>query len=86
MKLGWRGRLLSLVAVGAMLACAVGAALGEVAPRTGVRDIRIPSRQLLVVRPAVPELVAHLPLRGNANDASGGGNHGTVNGPTLTAD
>jgi len=86
MKLGWRCRLLSLVAVGAMLACAVGAALGDVAPRSRVRDIRIPRRQLLVVRPAAPELVAHLPLRGNANDASGGGNHGTVNGPTLTAD
>lgn len=31
-------------------------------------------------------LVAFFPFTGNANDASGHGNHGTVNGPTLTTD
>ncbi len=32
------------------------------------------------------DLVAHLPFNGNANDASGHGNHGTVHGAQLTAD
>jgi len=31
-------------------------------------------------------LVGWWPLDGNANDASGGGNNGSVNGPTLTTD
>ena len=31
-------------------------------------------------------LVAYYPFNGNANDASGNGNHGTVNGATLTTD
>jgi hypothetical protein len=31
-------------------------------------------------------LTAHYPFNGNANDASGNGNNGTVNGATLTAD
>ena len=31
-------------------------------------------------------LVAWYPFNGNANDESGNGNHGTVNGATLTAD
>ena len=31
-------------------------------------------------------LVAYYPFNGNANDASGNGNHGTVNGATLTPD
>ena len=31
-------------------------------------------------------LVAHYPFDGNANDASGNGNHGTVSGATLTED
>lgn len=31
-------------------------------------------------------LAAHYPFNGNANDASGNGNDGTVNGATLTAD
>jgi len=31
-------------------------------------------------------LVAYYPFNGNANDESGNGNHGTVNGATLTAD
>ena len=31
-------------------------------------------------------LVAHYPFNGNANDASGNGNNGTVNGATLTTD
>jgi hypothetical protein len=31
-------------------------------------------------------LVGYWPFCGNANDASGNGNNGTVNGPTLTAD
>ncbi len=31
-------------------------------------------------------LVAYYPFNGNANDASGNGNNGTVNGATLTAD
>ena len=31
-------------------------------------------------------LVAYYPFNGNANDASGNGNHGTVHGATLTAD
>ena len=31
-------------------------------------------------------LVAHYPFCGNANDESGNGNHGTVNGPVLTKD
>ncbi len=33
-----------------------------------------------------PELVAHYPFNGNANDESGNTNHGTVNGATLTTD
>lgn len=35
---------------------------------------------------ATPDLVAYYPFNGNANDESGNGNHGTVNGATLTAD
>jgi len=31
-------------------------------------------------------LVAYYPFNGNANDESGNGNHGTVNGATLSAD
>ena len=31
-------------------------------------------------------LVAHYPFNGNANDESGNGNDGTVNGATLTTD
>jgi len=31
-------------------------------------------------------LIAYYPFNGNANDASGNGNHGTVNGATLTSD
>lgn len=31
-------------------------------------------------------LVAHYPFNGNANDESGNGNHGTVNGAALTSD
>lgn len=31
-------------------------------------------------------LTAYYPFNGNANDASGNGNNGTVNGATLTAD
>ena len=31
-------------------------------------------------------LVAYYPFNGNANDESGNGNHGTVNGATLTSD
>src|SRR5215831_16029436 len=31
-------------------------------------------------------LVAYYPFSGNANDASGGGNNGIMNGATLTAD
>jgi hypothetical protein len=31
-------------------------------------------------------LVGYWPFNGNANDESGNGNHGTVNGPTLTVD
>jgi len=31
-------------------------------------------------------LVAYYPFNGNANDESGNGNNGTVNGATLTAD
>ncbi|TGO02513.1 hypothetical protein PN36_23830 [Candidatus Thiomargarita nelsonii] len=31
-------------------------------------------------------LVAYYPFDGNAQDASGNGNHGTVNGATLTED
>src|SRR5580693_6339652 len=31
-------------------------------------------------------LVAYYPFNGNANDASGNGNNGTVNGATLTPD
>ena len=31
-------------------------------------------------------LVAYYPFNGNANDESGNGNHGTVNGATLTED
>jgi len=33
-----------------------------------------------------PDLVAHYPFNGNANDESGNANHGTVNGATLTTD
>lgn len=31
-------------------------------------------------------LVAYYPFNGNANDESGNGHHGTVNGATLTSD
>ena len=31
-------------------------------------------------------LVAYYPFNGNANDESGNGNHGTVNGAILTSD
>ena len=34
----------------------------------------------------VDGLVAFYPFNGNANDESGNGNHGTVNGATLTSD
>jgi hypothetical protein len=34
----------------------------------------------------IGELMAYYPFNGNANDASGKGNHGTVNGATLTTD
>ena len=38
--------------------------------------------------PSIPTsgLVAYYPFNGNANDESGNGNHGTVNGATLTTD
>jgi hypothetical protein len=36
--------------------------------------------------PLDPSLVAWYPFNGNANDSSGHGNNGTVNGATLTAD
>jgi hypothetical protein len=36
--------------------------------------------------PVVPVPVAYYPFKGNANDESGNGNHGTVFGATLTAD
>jgi hypothetical protein len=35
---------------------------------------------------SVPGLVAYYPFTGNANDASGNGNHGTVFGATMTTD
>lgn len=34
----------------------------------------------------IPGLVAYYPFNGNAHDASGNGNNGTVNGATLTTD
>jgi uncharacterized protein YjdB len=41
-----------------------------------------------VTLPPIPTegLVAYFPFNGNANDASGNGNHGTVHGATLTTD
>ncbi|MDR1813996.1 MAG: C10 family peptidase [Tannerella sp.] len=43
---------------------------------------------IMVTLPAIPTngLVAYFPFNGNANDASGNGNHGTVHGATLTTD
>ena len=35
---------------------------------------------------AVPDFVAYYPFNGNADDESGGGNDGTVNGAILTTD
>ncbi|MFC1717980.1 PKD domain-containing protein, partial [Candidatus Poribacteria bacterium] len=50
--------------------------------------ISIPSTTSIEVTGAslADGLVAFYPFSGNANDASGNGNHGTVNGATLTAD
>jgi hypothetical protein len=55
----------------------------------GKSKLIIPGSQLLPG--AVPMslsdgLVAYYPFNGNANDESGNGNHGTVNGARLTAD
>jgi hypothetical protein len=36
--------------------------------------------------PPIPGLLAYYPFNGNANDESGNGNNGTVNGATLTTD
>jgi hypothetical protein len=55
----------------------------------GTSKLIIPGSQLLPgTAPASLSngLVAYYPFNGNANDESGNGNHGTVNGATLTSD
>lgn len=39
-----------------------------------------------IIRPPTQGLVSYYPFNGNANDESGNGNNGYVNGPTLTTD
>ena len=41
---------------------------------------------VLTLNLSAQTLVAYYPFNGNANDASGNGNNGTVNGATLTTD
>ncbi len=68
-----------MVSIGQISTCIVIAALqsiasaGEVSLENEAIDINT-------------GLAAYYPFDGNANDASGKGNHGTVNGPVLTAD
>jgi len=55
----------------------------------GKSKLVIPGAQLLPGSAPVSlsnGLVAYYPFNGNANDESGNGNHGTVNGATLTTD
>lgn len=51
-------------------------------------DIRIYSRALtdIEIKSSSLDLIAFYPFNGNANDSSGYGHHGTVNGATLAAD
>lgn len=85
---GSKWRLFSLAAAGAMVVCAAGTVVGATLHRPRMqKKPMVPKARVLAARLAPqPELVAHLPFRGNARDMSGGGNHGTVTGPTLTAD
>jgi len=45
---------------------------------------RLPQLKREIPKPS--HLMCHLPMRGNANDVSGNGNHGRVVGASLTAD
>lgn len=52
----------------------------------GKSKLVIPGSQLLPPASLSNGLVAYYPFNGNANDESGNGNHGTVNGAILTTD
>ncbi len=87
MKLGSRGGPLPWPAIAAVVLCLGEVALCSGAQQTGIPSLKTP--RLPALRREIPTpryLVAHLPLTGNANDVSGNGNHGTVNGARLTAD
>ncbi|UCC68831.1 MAG: hypothetical protein JSV79_02570, partial [Armatimonadota bacterium] len=81
------GRPLLWLAAAGVVLC-----VGEVALWAKVEQTRIPTLRtprLPALKREIPtprHLVAHLPLRGNANDVSGNGNHGMVLGGSLTAD
>jgi hypothetical protein len=53
-----------------------------------IDDVKIYNKALTVeeIKNEASDLVAYYPFNGNANDESGNGNNGTVNGATLTTD
>lgn len=80
------GPLLWLAAAAVVL-CLSDVALWAKAEQTRIPTLRTPRLPALKREIPTPRyLVAHLPLRGNANDVSGNGNHGMVIGARLTAD
>jgi hypothetical protein len=87
MKVDSEGRLLRCLAIAAVVLCS-----GQLAPCAEIRRVQTPSLKtprLPALKREIPTthyLVVHLPLRGNAHDVSGNGNHGTINGARLIAD
>lgn len=62
---------------------------GEVSPEFTINVHPLPADLGQAINPLVDlntGLVAYYPFNGNANDESGNGNHGVVNGATLTLD
>ena len=81
------GRLLLWLAAAGVVLCLSDVALWAKAEQTRIPTLRTPRLPALKREIPTPRyLVAHLPLRGNANDVSGNGNHGMVIGASLTAD
>ncbi len=81
------GRPLLWLAAAGVVLCLSDVALWAKAEQTGIPTLRTPRLPALKREIPTPRyLVAHLPLRGNANDVSGNGNHGMVIGAGLTAD